>query len=185
QGNAEVVEELIPALMNLGDVQKILQNLLRERIPIRDLGTILESLADHVRQTKDPDALTEYARQSLFRIITRQYASADGAIHAVTLDPRLEQSLLASITRSESGSFLSLDPKVAQRLLLALTKQIEVLSRKGHAPLVLCSPLVRPTFKRLLDKVLPNLAVISYNELDPKVEIQSAGSVKTGDEEKA
>jgi len=185
QGNAAVVDELLPALLSLGEVQKVLQNLLRERIPIRDLGTILETLADHARATKDSDALTEYVRQALFRVITKQLVGADGAIHAVTLDPRLEQTLLGAITRSEGGSFLSLDPKLAQKILLALSRQIEVLSRKGHAPLVLCSPLVRPYFKRLLDKVLPNLTVISYNELDPKVEIQSAGSIKTGDEEQA
>jgi len=185
QGNAAVVDELVPALLSLGDIQRVLQNLLRERIPIRDLGTILESLADHARSTKDSDALTEHARQALFRVITKQFASADGAIHAVTLDPRLEQTLLTSITRTESGAFLALDPKVAQKVLLALSRQIEALNKKGHAPLVLCSPLVRPYFKRLLDKVLPNLSVISYNELDPKVEIQSAGSVKTGDEEQA
>jgi flagellar biosynthesis protein FlhA len=185
QGNAAAVDELLPALLSLGDVQKVLQNLLRERIPIRDLGTILESLADHARATKDSDALTEYVRQALFRVITKLLVGADGAIHAVTLDPRLEQTLLAAVTRSEGGSFLSLDPKTAQKILLALSRQIEVLNRKGHPPLVLCSPLVRPYFKRLLDKVLPNLTVISYNELDPKVEIQSAGSIKTGDEEQA
>ena len=182
QGNAAVVDELLPSLLTLGDIQKVLQNLLKERIPIRDLGTILESLADHARATKDSDALTEYARQALFRVITKQFASVDGAIHAVTLDPRLEQALLAAVTRSEGGSFLSLDPKLAQKILLALSRQIEVLSRKGYSPLVLCSPLVRPYFKRLLDKVLPNLTVISYNELDPKVEIQSAGSIMVGDE---
>ncbi len=178
QGNAAVVEELVPGLLSLGEVQKVLQNLLRERVPIRDLGTILESLADHARQTKDTDQLTEYARQSLFRVITKLHAAGDGAIHAVTLDPRLEQSLATAITRVDGGNALTLDPKAAQRLLLALTRQIEALHRKGHPPLVLCSPVVRLPFKRLMDKVLPNLSVISYNELDPKVEIQSSGTVK-------
>jgi flagellar biosynthesis protein FlhA len=185
QGNAAVVEELIPGLLSLGDVQKVLQNLLKERIPIRDLGTILESLADHARSNKDSDNLTEHARQALFRVVTKQFVAADGAIHAVTLDPRLEQTLLNSVSRTETGNFLALDPKVAQKVLLSLSRQIDALNKKGHAPLVLCSPMVRPYFKRLLDKVLPNLTVISYNELDPKVEIQSAGSVKTGDEEQA
>ena len=183
QGNAAVVDELVPGLMNLGDVQKVLQNLLRERIPIRDMGAIMETLADNARGTKDSDALTEHARQALYRVITKQYAAADGAIHAVTLDPRLEQTLLQAVTRGEGGSFLALDPRVAQKVLLALSKQIEILNKQGHPPLVLCSPLVRPYFKRLLDKVLPNLTVLSYNELDPKVEIQSAGSVRTGDED--
>ncbi|HXB98481.1 MAG TPA: flagellar biosynthesis protein FlhA, partial [bacterium] len=176
--NSAVVEELTPGLMSLGDVQKVLQNLLRERIPIRDMGGILETLADHARANKDTDSLTEFARQSQFRVITKLLAGGDGAIHAVTLDPRLEQTLLNSVTRSEAGSFLALDPKLAQKILLALSKQIEALNKQGHAPLVLCSPLVRPYFKRLLDKVLPNLTVVSYNELDPKAEIQSGGSVR-------
>jgi flagellar biosynthesis protein FlhA len=185
QNNQAVVDELIPGLMSLGEVQKVLQNLLRERVPIRDLGTILESLADRARQTKDIDALTEHARQALFRVVTKLYVSPDGAIHAVTLDPRLEQTLLGALSRSESGAFLALDPRVAQKLLLALSRQIEASNRRGFAPLVLCSPQIRPYFKRLLDKVLPNLTVISYNELDPKVEIQSSGSVKLGDEDLA
>jgi flagellar biosynthesis protein FlhA len=176
--NSAVVEELVPGLMSLGDVQKVLQSLLRERIPIRDMGGILETLADHARTSKDADSLTEFARQSQFRVITKLLAGGDGAIHAVTLDPRLEQTLLNSVTRSEAGSFLALDPKLAQKILLALSKQIEALNKQGHAPLVLCSPLVRPYFKRLLDKVLPNLTVVSYNELDPKAEIQSGGSVR-------
>ena len=176
--NSAVVEELVPGLMSLGDVQKVLQSLLRERIPIRDMGGILETLADHARASKDADSLTEFARQSQFRVITKQLAGGDGAIHAVTLDPRLEQTLLNSVTRSAAGSFLALDPKLAQKILLALSKQIEALNKQGHAPLVLCSPLVRPYFKRLLDKVLPNLTVVSYNELDPKAEIQSGGSVR-------
>jgi flagellar biosynthesis protein FlhA len=181
--NAAVVDELIPGLMPLGDVQKVLQNLLRERVPVRDLGGIMEALADHARATKDTDLLTEYARQALYRVITRQHLSADGAIHAVTLDPRLEQQLMNSVARGEGGGFLSLDPRQAQKLLLALSKQIEALNRQGHPPLVLCSPTVRPYFKKLLDKVLPNLTVLSYNELDPKTNIESAGTVSLGDED--
>jgi flagellar biosynthesis protein FlhA len=181
--NAAVVEELIPALLPLGDVQKVLQNLLRERVPVRDLSGILEALADHARATKDTDQLTEFARQGLFRVITRQHLAADGAIHAITLDPRLEQQLMTSIARGDNGGFLSLDPRQAQRLLLALSRQVEQLNRQGHPPLVLCSPSVRPYFKRLLDKVLPNLTVLSYNELDPKTSIESAGTVSLGDED--
>jgi flagellar biosynthesis protein FlhA len=181
--NAAVVEELIPGLMPLGDVQKVLQNLLRERVPVRDLGGIMEALADHARATKDTDLLTEYARQALYRVITRQHLSSDGAIHAVTLDPRLEQQLMNSVARGDGGGFLSLDPRQAQKLLLALSKQVETLNRQGHPPLVLCSPTVRPYFKKLLDKVLPNLTVLSYNELDPKTNIESAGTVSLGDED--
>jgi flagellar biosynthesis protein FlhA len=180
--HAAVVDELIPGLLPLGDVQRVLQNLLRERIPIRDLGAILETLADTARNTKDLDALTEAARQSLYRVITKLHVAADGAIHAVTLDAKLEQTLLSSVSQGQGGSFLALDPRQAQKVLFALSKQIEQLNRKGHPPLVLCSPLVRPYFKRLLDKVLPNLTVLSYNELDPKTEIQASGSVSVEDE---
>jgi flagellar biosynthesis protein FlhA len=183
--NPAVVDELIPGLLSLGDVQRVLQNLLRERVPIRDLGSILETLADTARSTKDLDALTEAVRQALYRVITRLHVAPDGAIHAVTLDPRLEQKLLGAVTRGEGASYLALDPRTAQKILLALSRQIEVLSRQGHTPLVLCSPMVRPYFKRLLDKVLPNLTVLSYNELDPKTEIQSAGTVSVDDEDKA
>jgi flagellar biosynthesis protein FlhA len=181
-GNAAAVDELTPAMLNLGEIQKVLQNLLKERVSIRDLVTILETLADHARATKDTDSLTEYVRQALFRSITKAHLSPDQAVHAVTLDPRLEQTLLAAIHRSEAGTFLAVEPRLAQKIVSALSKQVENLSRQGYSPLVLCSPAIRPYFKRLIEKLLPNLTVLSYNELDPKTEIQSSGSVAVNDE---
>ncbi|MES2200806.1 MAG: FHIPEP family type III secretion protein, partial [candidate division FCPU426 bacterium] len=183
--NSAVVEELTPALLNLGDIQKVLQNLLRERVSIRDLTTILETLADHARATKDTDHLTEQVRQALFRSITKAHLSPDNAIHAVTLDPRLEQVLIGAVHRGEGGAFLALEPRMAQKVITALSRQIETLSRQGYAPLILCSPAVRLYFKRLIEKLLPNLTVLSYNELDPKTEIQSSGAVTVGDENTA
>jgi flagellar biosynthesis protein FlhA len=182
QSNAAVVEELLPSMLSLGDVQKVLQNLLRERVSIRDLNSILETLADHARVTKDTDALTEHVRQALYRTITKTHLSPDNAIHAITLDPRLEQTLISSVHRGEGGAFLALEPRTAQRIITALSKQIEGISKKGYAPLVLCSPMVRLYFKRLVEKLLPNLTVLSYSELDPKTEIQSSGSVNVSDE---
>jgi flagellar biosynthesis protein FlhA len=175
--NGAVVDELTPALLNLGDIQKVLQNLLRERVSVRDLTTILETLADNARVNKDPDMLTEQVRQALNRNITQAHLAPDNAIHAITLDPRLEQSLIQAVHRGEGGAFLALEPRTAQKLVSALSKQIEAMSRKGYSPLVLCSPLLRLYFKRLVEKLIPNLTVLSYNELDPKAEIQSAGSV--------
>jgi flagellar biosynthesis protein FlhA len=185
QTNAAVVDELVPALLNLGDIQKVLQNLLRERVSARDLTTILETLADHARATKDTDVLTEHVRQALYRSITKAHLSPDNAIHAITLDPKLEQTLISSVHRGEGGAFLALEPRTGQKVISALSKQIEAMSKKGYSPLVLCSPMLRLYFKRLVEKLLPNLTVLSYNELDPKTEIQAAGSVAVNDENTA
>jgi len=183
--NNAVVEELVPGLLGVGDVQKVLQALLKERVPIRDMVTILETLADNARSTKDPEVLTEYVRQALFRTITKTNLSPDGAIHALTLDPHLEQAIADAVQRGERGSFLSLDPRMVQPLFGSLTHEIEVMSRAGRQPMVICSPAVRRHFKRLVEKVLPNLVVLSYNELDPKTEIQPAGVVNAGHADKA
>jgi flagellar biosynthesis protein FlhA len=177
QTNSAVVEELIPGMLTVGEVQKVLQNLLKERVSIRDMVTILETLADHARTLKDTDLLTEYVRQALYRPITKANLSPDNAIHALTLDPQLEQTILESVQRGERGTFLALDPRKAQQIFASLSKEIENMSRTGFQPLVLCSPGVRLYFKRLIEKLLPNLIVLSYNELDPKTEIQSAGMI--------
>ena len=183
--NSAVVDELLPGLLGVGDVQKVLQALLKERVPIRDMVTILETLADNARSTKDAEILTEYVRQALFRTITKTNLSPDGAIHALTLEPQLEQSIADAVQRGERGSFLSLDPRMVQPLFGSLTREIEAMSRAGRQPLVICSPAVRRHFKRLVEKVLPNLVVLSYNELDPKTEIQPAGVVNAGHADKA
>lgn len=176
-----VVEELVPGLLTLGDVQKVLQGLLRERIPIRDLVTILEALADAARGSRDVDHLIEWVRQTLKRQITKQFADQNGAIRALTLDPRLEQRILDSVQRSERGSVLALEPRVGQQLFAALSREIEKVVTQGLSPLVLCSPALRPFLRRLLEKALPQLAIISYNELMPRVEVQSVGIVSIPD----
>jgi flagellar biosynthesis protein FlhA len=185
QVNSTVVEELVPAMLGVGDVQKVLQNLLREKVPIRDMVTILETLADHARGTKDTETLTEFVRQALYRTITKTNLSPDNAIHAITLDPLLEQSMVESVQRSDRGTFLALDPRILQPMFASLSKEIENMSRQGYQPLVLCSPAVRKHFKKLVEKLLPNLIVLSYNELDPKTEIQPAGTVSANNANQA
>ncbi len=177
QHHPAVVEELIPNLMTLGEVQKVLQNLLREGVSVRDLVSIAESLADHARQTKDPDILTEYARQALYRTITRQYGLDKGPTNVVTVDPELEQVILRSVQRTDQGSYLALDPEVTQRVHASLRDLIEKLTALGRQAIVLCSPIVRLYFRRLTEKALPRLVVLSYNELDSGVEVESIGTV--------
>ncbi len=176
-----VVEELVPGLLPLADVQKVLQGLLRERVPIRDLVTILEALADTARGTRDIEQLIEAVRQALKRQITKQHADPSGAIKALTLDPRLEQKILDSVQRSDRGATLVLEPRLGQHLFSALSREIEKVLTQGVSPLVLCSPALRPFLRRLLEKVLPQLTILSYNELMPRVEVRSIGTVSLPD----
>jgi len=177
QTSPAVVQELLPDALSLGQVQRVLSQLLRERISIRDLSTILETMADYARATKDLDRLTEYCRQALARQITQSYVDAEGALHVVTLNPALEQKILESIQSSEFGSYVALDPKQLQTVLNNLAVEIQKLTNKGLNPIVVCAPLVRINLKRLTEKNIPNLVVLSYNELAPGVKIQSVGMV--------
>jgi len=143
--------------------------------------TILEALADAARVSRDVDSMNEAVRQALKRQITRQYADAKGVIRAITLDPRLEQKILESVQRTDRGAVLALDPRIGQQVLAALSKEIEKVLGQGMAPLVLCSPALRPFLRRLLEKALPTLTIISYNELLPRIEVQSVGIVSLPD----
>jgi len=176
ESNATLVDELIPALMAIGDVQKVLANLLKEGISIRDLNTILETLADNARSTKDVNILTEYVRQSLSRQITSQYMPMKRA-RVVTLDQSLENSLMESIQQSDMGTYLSIDPVTTQSLLNNLAVEIQNLLSLGEQPIVLTAPIVRFYFKRLTETQIPDLIVLSYNEIEPDVEVQSSGMV--------
>jgi flagellar biosynthesis protein FlhA len=172
---AKVVEELVPNLLSLGAVQKVLKNLLREEVSIRDLLTIVETLADYAHLTKDPDVLTEYVRQSLGRAITARHMNDDGSIPLMTFDARLEQTLSEAINHTEQGSYLALDPSVAQRILTSIEKAIERFNEVGARPVFLTSPLVRGHFKRFIDKFVPGVNVLSHNEIDAKARIYSLG----------
>jgi flagellar biosynthesis protein FlhA len=174
--NPVLVDELIPKQMSVGDVQKTLANLLKEGISIRDLVTILETLADYSQVTRDIDMLTEYVRAGLRRAITQKYF-ANGESAALTLDPELEQKILDSVQKTEQGSFLALDPETSEKIAANLRERVNKLTSEGRVPVVLASPVVRLYFKRLIEHTAPDLPVISYNELDTSAEIQSAGMI--------
>jgi len=176
--NSVVVEELVPELMTMGEVQKIMQNLLKERVPIRDLAGILEALADGARISKDPDYLTECTRQALARTICSQYTGANSSkIAVVTLHPRLEQSIAESIEQTQMGSYPVLEPQVARQVLNKLKETVDNLTLRGYPPVVLCSSKIRLPFRRLTERLLPNLAVLSMNEIVPNVEVEAVGTV--------
>lgn len=175
-----VVEELIPDLLNLGQIQKILGNLLRERVSIRDLLTILETLADYAPNTKDHDRLTEYVRQALARQIIQPLVDKDKTLPVLTLDPKLEQQILDSIQPSDYGTYLALDPQILQELLQSLNREVEKMMLKGNTPTVVCAPLVRINLKRVTERQFPQLVVLSYNELTQGVQVQAVGMVVAG-----
>jgi flagellar biosynthesis protein FlhA len=174
----KVVEELVPTLLTLGGVQKVLQNLLREQISIRDLLSILETLADYAPITRDPVLLTEYVRQSLARSITKQWQTAEGDIPALMLSYELEDTLTKAIQHTEHGSYLAIDPKLAQRLITELTRAVETMMQQQQAPLLVTSPLTRPHVKRLTEPYVPQLVVLSHNDIVANVRIRNLGVIK-------
>jgi flagellar biosynthesis protein FlhA len=175
--NKVVVEELIPNLMTLGEVQKVMQNLLRERVSVRDLGTVLETLADWSPRSKDLDQLTEYVRAALARQICKQQEDESGVLQVLTLDPPLEQALRESVQITPSGVALAIDPTTASALVNALKQEIERAGEQGYAPLLLCSSQIRLPLKRLTERNLPALAILAYSEIVPNIEVRAVGSV--------
>lgn len=173
---AAVVNELYPELLSLGEIQKVLSNLLREKVSIRDLVTILETLADYARVTKDTDVLTEYVRQALGRQIVEQYLEGN-KLYVLTLDPQVEKTVKEGIQKTEQGSYLALDPGKTQLLLNALRAQVQRMIEAGHQPVVLCPPIVRLYFRRLVERFLPNVAVLSFNELQSNIQVEAVGMV--------
>lgn len=174
----KVVEELVPNLLSLGGVVKVLQNLLREQIPIRDLLTILEALADWSQTTKDIDILTEHVRHALSRTITRIYQTPEGSMPLITLDQSVENVISESIQQTETGSFLAIDPDVAQKIIKTISLHLEKFSQMNYQPIVLCSAQIRSHFKNLTDRFIPDLVVLSYNDILNNVKIQSMGTVR-------
>ena len=175
--NPSIVEELIPKLLGLGDVQKILQNLLQEGISIRDLLTIFETLADYAATTRDPDILTEYARQSLKRAICARYFPANETTSVVTLDPQVEQEIMANVKQTEQGAYLTIAPEKTKAIIESVRTEIGKLESLGKNPIIITSPIVRMYFKRLTEDYFGDLIVVSYNEVEPNVELQSVGMV--------
>ncbi len=175
--HAALVDELIPDLLTVGEVQRVLQNLLREGIPIRDLVTILEALADAARQSKDLTHLTESAREALARHISQLYTAEQGFIPVITLDPALEEEIAQAVVHSDRGPSVALPPERAQQFFDRITRAVERGASMGYQAVVLCSPAIRPALKRLTSRVLPRLAVISYNEVAPNAQVQAVGMV--------
>ena len=173
----KVVDELIPTQLSLGVVVRILRNLLRERVSIRDLRTILETVADYTTVSKDPDTLTEYARQNLSRTISTQYANADGLVHVVSLDPMLDRRL-TEVIKPSGGNLEGLSPGLFNQVIGAVRQALERVVGQGYQPIVLCSQSIRSQLYRLVSPGVHALAVLSPNELDPKTKIQAIEVVR-------
>ncbi len=175
--NPVLVEELMPKQLGLGEIQKVLQNLLREGVSIRDLLTIFETLADYAPTTRDPDILTEYVRQSLKRAISGKYFPPHETTNVVTLDPKIEQEIMGSVKQTEQGAYLNLDPDRTRKIMDAVGAEIQKLENLGKTPIIITSPIVRMYFKRLTEDYYKDLVVISYNEIESDIELQSVGMV--------
>jgi len=173
----KVIEELIPGLLSLGGVQKVLQNLLKEHVSVRDLLTIVETLADYAAITKNLDILTEYVRQRLSRSITKMYETPEGELALMTLDTEIEEVISNAVQHTEHESYLSLEPALAQKIISQLTRSLEKFTSMNYQPVILCSPGVRPQLKRLTERFLPTLVVLSHNEIDRRVKLKSLGVV--------
>jgi flagellar biosynthesis protein FlhA len=177
----KVVDGVIPDIVPLGLVQKVLQNLLRERLSIRDLLTIIEAMAEHAAVTKDPDQLTDFVRQAMGRTITRQCQAEDGTVHLMMLDQEIEDTLIQSLRVTDRGTYLVLDPNVAQRLLTALGRQLESFAVLGAPPVLAVLPALRMQVRKLVERFLPQLTVLSHNELLPDVRIHNVAVVRLAD----
>ncbi|WP_404409191.1 flagellar biosynthesis protein FlhA [Jeotgalibacillus malaysiensis] len=172
-----LVEEVTPSPLSVGDVQKVLSKLLRENVSIRNLPIIFETLADYARMTSDTDVLAEYVRQSLAKQITSQFAEPGDTLRVITLSGRVEKMTADNVQQTEHGNYLSLDPNDSQRILEAMAQQIEQLSMTEQTPIVLCSPAVRMYIRQLTERYFPQIPILSYNELEANVEVQSVGVV--------
>lgn len=171
-----LIAELTPKLLSIGDIQKVLANLLKEGVSIRDLVTICETLADYATSIRDTDVLTEYVRQSLARAISKRLFMP-GTNKVITLDPAMEQQIMSNVQHTEQGSYVALDPKVVQNMIAQLKREVSKLTSIGLQPIILTSPVVRIYFKQLTEQYMPQLIVLSYNEVEQNVEIQSIGMV--------
>lgn len=172
-----LVDELIPSVLTIGEVQKVLAKLLREKISIRDMVTILETLADYGHYSKDPDVLTEYVRQALSRQITQQYAQEGEAMRVITVGPQLEKKIAESVQQSDQGSYLAMDPASTQSVFQKLSEQVNRIIQMGQQPVLLTSPAIRMYLRQVIERSMQDIPVLSYSELEPNVEIQSVGVV--------
>ena len=177
ENNPSIVEELVPKLLGLGEIQKVLQNLLSEEISIRDLLTIFECLGDHATATRDTDILTEYVRQSLKRAISNKYFGGGNQVSVVTLDPKIEQEIMGSVKQSEQGAYITLSPERVKQVVESTGKEVKKLEDAGKNAIILTSPIVRMYYRKLMEDYFKDLVVVSYNEVESDVELQSVGMV--------
>jgi flagellar biosynthesis protein FlhA len=175
--NAAVVEEVVPDTLSLGEIQRVLQLLLSEGVPIRDLGTIVEAIGDKARITRDTNLLSEYARQALGRAITAPHLDEELRLRAITLDPAIEQEVATSITQTADGEYLAMDPPRAQAIVGALRTQVDHASGRGARPVLLCSARIRRHLRRLIAQAQPHLPVCSYNEIAPGINVETIGVI--------
>lgn len=172
-----LIEELIPSILTIGDVQKVLAKLLKEKVSIRDLVTIFETLADHGHYTKDPDILTEYVRQSLSRQITQQFSPGGDTLRVITVGPQLEKKIAESVQQTEQGSYIALDPVSTQQIYQKLNEHVNRQIQSGQQPIVLASPTIRMYLRQIIERTMQEVPVLSYSELEPSIEVQSVGVV--------
>jgi len=177
EASPAVVEELIPGLMKISDVQAVLQSLLREDVPIRQLEIILETLGDFAAKTKDPIWLCEYVRHRLARTISTRYRDANGRLHVVALDPATEDRIAAGIEHGERGLFIRMSPQAVDHTCEKIQQAVKKLITAGHPPVVLVNPRIRPGFRQLTAPSMPRLKVLSYNEITQDTTIESHGVI--------
>ena len=178
-----VVEELMPNLMGVGEIQTVLRNLLRERLSIRDMVTVLETLANNAKTNKDLDFLTEQVRKALARSISNQYKETDGSIHVITLSPQSEQTITNALYQTDQGLMISLDPTMVQRLMSRLQTEMEKIAADGFQPILLCSAKIRLPMRRLTERLFPTLVVLSYSEIMPDVEVRAQAVIGFDDDD--
>jgi flagellar biosynthesis protein FlhA len=177
ESNAAVVEEVVPELLSVGEIQRVLQALLREGVSIRDLGAIVEAVGDRARITRDPVLLAEYARQALGRAIVMPHVDGEQRLRAISLDPAIEQEISESIAQTADGEYLAMEPTRAHALVRSLAAQAENAVARGGRPVVICSSRVRRHLRRLVEQTLPQLAVCAYNEIAPGISVETIGVV--------
>jgi flagellar biosynthesis protein FlhA len=177
QTHPTVVNELIPNLLTVGQIQRILQNLLAEGISIRNLASILEKISDYAGQTKNPDELSEHARKALTAVIAKPYQAENGNLKAITLDPRLEQQIAQGVRQSQTEISLSMEPRLAKHIMDLLSKYVQQMLASGQPPVVLCAPQIRLAFRRFFETTFTDLAVLAYTEIPARIQIQNAATI--------
>lgn len=183
--NEAVVTEVVPDVLSLGEVQRVLQALLRENVSIRDLGSVLEAIGDKARLTRDPAMLGEYARQALGRTITAPFLDAEGTLHVIALDPTLEQQMAEALVQTADGEFLAMDPNLAAMVVDSAAEQAELALAAGGRPVLLCSARVRRHLRMLCEQRLPQMAVCSYNEIAPGIGVETTGVISATPQQQA